>query len=78
MAQGRTVALAINKIDRVKSEALLGLAKELNDRFDFARTFMISAEEGYGVEDLRRWLAGNCPRGRGSTPRTRSPTCPCA
>ncbi|TMV03707.1 GTPase Era [Ruegeria sediminis] len=60
---GRKVALAINKIDRVQSEALLGLAKDLNDRYGFAETFMISAERGYGVEDLRRWLAGQLPEG---------------
>ena len=47
---GRTVALAINTIDRVKSEALLTLARNLNERFDFAHTFMISAERGHGVE----------------------------
>jgi len=61
--RGREVALAINKIDRVKSEALLGLAKAVNDRFGFAETFMISAEKGHGVEDLRRWLAGQMPEG---------------
>jgi GTP-binding protein Era len=63
IAQGRIVALAINKIDRVKAEALLELSKALNDRFDFARTFMISAEKGHGVEDLRRWLASVLPEG---------------
>lgn len=63
VAGDRPVALAINKIDRVKAEALLGLSKTLNDRFDFARTFMISAEKGHGVEDLRRWLAGMMPEG---------------
>ncbi len=60
---GRRVALAINKIDRVKSEALLGLTKTLNDRYDFAETFMISAEKGHGVGDLRAWLAGEMPEG---------------
>ena len=60
---GRTVALAINKIDRVQSGALLALSKELNDRFAFAETFMISAEKGHGVDDLRRWLAGALPEG---------------
>ncbi|WP_370301814.1 GTPase Era [Pseudooceanicola sp.] len=60
---GRTVALAINKIDRVQSGALLALSKELNDRFAFAETFMISAEKGHGVDDLRRWLAGTLPEG---------------
>jgi len=63
LPEGRKLALAINKIDRVKSEALLGLAKELNERFDFAETFMISAEKGHGVDDLRRWLAGQMPEG---------------
>lgn len=63
IGQGRTVALAINKIDRVKSEALLALTKDLNDRYDFAETFMISAEKGHGVADLRKWLAERLPDG---------------
>ena len=60
---GRPVALAINKIDKVKAEALLGLAAEMNEAFGFVRTFMISAEKGHGVEDLRHWLAGEVPEG---------------
>ncbi|MGR3442561.1 MAG: GTPase Era [Thalassococcus profundi] len=63
IAKGRTVALAINKIDRVKAEALLALSQEMNDAFPFVRTFMISAEKGHGVEDLRDWLAGELPEG---------------
>ncbi len=63
MAEGRTVALGINKIDKVKSEVLLALAKDLNDRYDFAETFMISAEKGHGVPVLRSWLAGVVPEG---------------
>ncbi len=59
----RKVALAINKIDRVKSEALLSLTNDLNQRFEFAKTFMISAEKGHGVTDLRTWLAGELPEG---------------
>ncbi len=62
-AEGRTVALAINKIDRVKSEVLLGLSQDLNARYPFAQTFMISAEKGYGVDDLRKWLASEMPEG---------------
>ncbi|OOY29375.1 GTPase Era [Thioclava sp. L04-15] len=57
------VALAINKIDKVKSEELLGLTAKLNEAFDFAKTFMISAERGYGVQDLKEWLAGEMPEG---------------
>lgn len=57
------VALAINKIDRVKSDVLLGLTKELNERFPFTETFMISAEKGHGIDALRGWLAGEVPEG---------------
>jgi GTP-binding protein Era len=63
IAKGRIVALAINKIDRVEAPVLLSLAKGLNDSFDFAETFMISAEKGHGVDALRLWLAGQVPEG---------------
>jgi GTPase len=62
--QGQPVALAINKIDRVRAEVLLGLAEAMNTAFPFARTFMISADKGYGVADLREWLAGEVPEGQ--------------
>ena len=61
VAGTRPVALAINKIDRVKADALLGLTKDLNERFSFVETFMISAEKGHGVKDLRQWLAAKLP-----------------
>ena len=61
MVHGRTIILAINKIDRVKPERLLELSKKLNERFDFTETFMISAEKGHGVPVLRSWLAGGLP-----------------
>ncbi|MCC5985960.1 MAG: GTPase Era [Rhodobacteraceae bacterium] len=63
VAPNQTIALAINKIDRVKAEALLALSAELNAAFPFAQTFMISAEKGHGVADLRRWLAAALPEG---------------
>jgi GTP-binding protein Era len=62
-ARGRPVALAINKIDRVEPPELLTLAEQMNAAHDFVRTFMISAERGHGVDDLRRWLAGEMPAG---------------
>ncbi|MDO5706674.1 MAG: GTPase Era [Paracoccus sp. (in: a-proteobacteria)] len=62
-ARGRTVALIINKIDRVKAEALLALAEKMNAAFPFARTFMVSAERGHGCDDLREWLAEQMPAG---------------
>ena len=61
--QGQPVALAINKIDRVKAEVLLELAQKMNEAFPFAETFMISAEKGYGVDKLRDWLGASLPEG---------------
>ena len=59
----RRVILAINKIDRVKSDALLALTQQLNAAFAFEKTFMISAERGHGVADLRAWLGQELPEG---------------
>ena len=61
--EGRRVALAINKIDRVQSDVLLALTEKMNAAFPFERTFMISAEKGHGVDDLREWLAAELPAG---------------
>ena len=60
-AQNRKVALIINKIDRVKAEVLLALTEQMNAAYPFTRSFMISAERGYGCDDLRRWLAAEMP-----------------
>ena len=59
----RPVVLAINKIDRVRRDRLLAVTAELNARFGFAATFMISAEKGDGVADLTAWLADHLPEG---------------
>lgn len=63
LAREAVLALAINKIDRARPEALLELAAAMNAVREFARTFMISAERGHGVADLRRWLAATVPPG---------------
>ena len=63
ISQGRRVALAINKIDMVKAEKVLALSEEINKRFTFERTFMISAEKGHGADDLKSWLAQELPEG---------------
>jgi GTP-binding protein Era len=55
--------LAINKIDRVKAEVLLDLAKDMNERLEFKETFMISAEKGHGVAALGTYLRDNLPVG---------------
>jgi len=57
------LALVINKIDKVNVNDLLSLSKEINDSYPFVETFMISAEKGKGINDLRHWLASNLPEG---------------
>ena len=57
------VALAINKIDKVKAERLLELAQTANEAYPFVKTFMVSAEKGYGIDDLRNWLGAELPAG---------------
>jgi len=57
------VALAINKIDRVEAKQLLALTQEMNELYPFTKTFLISAEKGHGVDDLKDWLAGKLPEG---------------
>ena len=59
----RRVALAVNKIDRVEAPKLLGLTKDLNERYPFTETFLISAEKGHGVDTMRKWLAVEVPEG---------------
>ncbi|MGB0900265.1 GTPase Era [Halocynthiibacter sp.] len=63
ISPNQIVALAINKIDRVKSEVLLKLTQDLNEAYDFKETFMISAERGHGVDALREWVATQVPEG---------------
>ena len=61
--KSQPAVLAINKIDRVQSEALLSLTQEMNALYEFQNTFMISAERGHGVLDLKSWLATELPVG---------------
>ena len=57
------IALIMNKIDLVERERLLSLAQELNGRFKFIETFMVSAENGDGVPHIREVLARLMPPG---------------
>jgi GTP-binding protein Era len=58
-----TRVLVLNKVDRLKKEALLGLAAALNEKLPFERTFMLSALTGSGVGDLKAWLGDHLPPG---------------
>ncbi len=57
------VELVINKIDKVKAEALLALTRELNDAYPFHESYMISASSGKGLRKLREDLADAMPSG---------------
>lgn len=59
----RPAILALNKVDLIKRPELLPRVAQLNREFDFAKTFMISAETGDGVADLKAHLAGLMPEG---------------
>ncbi len=59
----RPAILALNKVDLIKRPELLPRASQLNQAFPFTETFMISAETGDGVADLRKHLAGLMPEG---------------
>ncbi len=55
--------LVLNKIDRVRPEDLLKLASAANEAIDFEETFMISATNGSGCDDLMDYLAKRLPEG---------------
>ncbi len=61
--RGRRSVLALNKIDLVRREVLLGLADLLAREGRFDPVFMISGLNGDGVEDLKRHLAAAVPPG---------------
>jgi GTP-binding protein Era len=60
---GRKTVLALNKIDLVAKERLLAAASDLGARYAFEAVFMISAQTGDGVGDLKAHLAGALPEG---------------
>lgn len=62
-ARGAKATLALNKIDRVGRPQLLALIAELNAAGVFEETFLISAENGDGVKDLRAYLLTRAPPG---------------
>ena len=59
----RRSILALNKIDLVPRESLLGLTDALSREGLFDPIFMISGLKGDGVEDVKRHLAASLPQG---------------
>jgi GTP-binding protein Era len=60
---GRRATLALNKIDLVARESLLGLAGLLSREGQFDPVFMISGLTGDGVQDMKGHLAAVLPSG---------------
>ncbi len=54
---GKKAILALNKIDGMRRDTLLGLSKTLFDTGVYSEVFMISAAKGDGVDDLKARLA---------------------
>ena len=59
--QKLTVSLILNKTDLATPEKLLTRTKALSDEYNFEKIFMVSAEYGHGVEDVKSWLAEKMP-----------------
>jgi GTP-binding protein Era len=60
---GQPLFVALNKVDLVKKDRLLGIAADLTDRLSPDKVFMISATEGDGVPDLKQALGDAMPEG---------------
>ncbi|MCY4590274.1 MAG: GTPase Era [Alphaproteobacteria bacterium] len=61
--ENRPVVLALNKIDLIRTEALLPLAAEFAGEGVFEEVFMISARSGDGCDRLVAHLADRMPSG---------------
>ena len=57
------LVLALNKVDKIKRDALLALTQSFQSAADYKAVFMISALTGDGVDDLIAYLAAEVPPG---------------
>jgi GTPase len=55
--------LIVNKVDLVPKPSLLGLVAAANEGAHYAATFMVAALSGYGVAEVKKWLAAHVPEG---------------
>lgn len=53
--------LVLNKVDNVRLEKLLPLAAQMDAIGVFSKIFMVSARQGDGVDDLKKYIAENAP-----------------
>ena len=55
--------LVLNKIDLISKDKLLPLIAELNKENIFSETFLISAQTGENVDELKQFLISRAPKG---------------
>jgi len=57
------IAIAVNKIDKVRRDSLLALTTQITELHDFKRIFYVSATRSDGLDDMVNWLRGLMPGG---------------
>ena len=73
---GKQVILALNKIDGMRRDSLLKLSQDLFATGAYGEVYMISAETGDGVDDLKQRLARAMPEGPWLYPEDQSADVP--
>lgn len=73
---GQKVILALNKIDGMRRDTLLALSHKLYETGAYSEVFMISADKGDGVDDLKARLASAMPEGPWLYPEDQSADVP--
>lgn len=63
IAPDKPVAIAVNKIDKVRHDRLLTLTTEITALHEFDRIFYVSATRDDGLGDMVEWLRGLMPAG---------------
>jgi len=63
LAGGKTPVLILNKVDLIAKDKLLTVAAQLHKDREIAETFMISALQHNGLEQLQAYLAKAVPEG---------------
>ena len=64
----KRIILAINKIDLISKDKLLKKTKEINEKYEFDKIFIISALKNDGIDDLLNWFTKHLPQKKWSYP----------